>query len=159
MRCSNSGSRAGTARRCTPPTRPPGSCSVPGALLSVDVISLRLSTRLPNAPAAFIAADGDPTWWTPNRQAHKQWLHAAGWEVLAANRRLCRTQFGLRADADVSYREMPSWRERSIMAAKRRWGVPNNWIVARPDPTIAATPTLAGHDRAENAAPEASGRA
>lgn len=111
-----------------------------GTLLSVDVISLRLSMRLPRAPAAMIVGQGDPTWGTPNRLGHRQWVYAAGWELLAMSRRPRRTQFGSGAEVDTAWRDLPSRRERTIMAAKRRWGVPTNWIVARPDASLVVPP-------------------
>ena len=56
-----------------------------GELLSLEATSLALDAAQPAACRSGQLWDFDdqPRWWTPNRAAHRRWLHAAGYEVLA----------------------------------------------------------------------------
>jgi SAM-dependent methyltransferase len=54
-----------------------------GELLSFDVVSLPLTLIRPMRPAGWLSSDSDARWWTPNVAAHRRWVTAAGFDILA----------------------------------------------------------------------------
>jgi tRNA (mo5U34)-methyltransferase len=102
-----------------------------GELLSLEATSLPLTVMAPRVPLAQLwDLDDQPRWWTPNMAAHRRWLHAAGFEVLAQGGPL-RQPLG---SALPRWPERPPrrWRELVFWAWVRRMGATSSWVRARP---------------------------
>jgi tRNA (mo5U34)-methyltransferase len=101
-----------------------------GEFLSFEAISLPLTLLRPFAPSAQLWHDDDPRWWTPNAQAHRRLLEAAGFDVFAGRWPLF-SHFGDMIPTRPARvpRRLGEW---TYWLFVRRFGVASQWLRARP---------------------------
>lgn len=100
-------------------------------LVSFEPILIAASVLHPRSPWGRMAGGDDARWWTPNAHAHKEWLAAAGFDVIDSSWH--RQPFG-KLHSRLPSRLPRSRAELRWWALDRPLGVLSQRLVARPNP-------------------------
>ena len=98
-------------------------------LLSFEPILLWHSVTHPHSSWGQMASGDDARWWTPNAHAHREWVRAAGFDVLDSSRH--RQAFG-KLHARVPRRIPRSFRDARWWLFTRHFGVLSQRLLTRP---------------------------
>jgi tRNA (mo5U34)-methyltransferase len=112
-----------------------------GQLLSVDLISPKLTLAHPRQPIARLEARGYYLWWVVNLAGYRRLFDAAGYRTVAAGR-----PFRLRAGAGFALATPRSSGplRRLLERVPRHIGVPSAWVLASSDEPTPRDSIVAG---------------
>jgi len=97
-----------------------------GELLSYDTISPLLTVAHPRTPVTRFRGGVQGQWWVPNLAARKSMMEEAGFHVVRAGGVVFVRRPGIRL------RPRPFLRHPFLVMMLRFAGVPQSWILARP---------------------------